>query len=355
LRDSRAFTLVELLVVIAIVALLAALVLPGLSRAREYAYFTSCKSQLRQIGIGIFVYATDNRGALQLGTVKRSNSGGIADRRVGGFMGYGWLRPYDANNFQPDFIRKIYDNHKPGKKWNDGNHSDFIGWPRRTGKYLPIEVFWDPIVKAKDWKFGRSPLQPCDTEEARDTIARFNARSSYGGPKLGYAFFTADVGCDWYQIRHPSMKWHVLTGGGYDPPPPSPPAQSTFTGAEEPYRWTTKNRDVTSYCPPDVWIAACHTPVQFATGELSNTGYVGRLNRGHFGAAQASPGQFRFNVVHLDGHVHDSIWYEPKTSRGWGIGEGGSKPYGWRWRLAGNYWKGIEFDPTFDGPFDRSD
>ena len=98
-RKRDAFTLVELLVVIAIVALLAALILPGLSRAREYAYFATCKSQQRQIGIGLLIYAADNRGSLELGTIGDSSGNtGNSMRRIGGFLNYTWLRPYDASN-----------------------------------------------------------------------------------------------------------------------------------------------------------------------------------------------------------------------------------------------------------------
>jgi prepilin-type N-terminal cleavage/methylation domain-containing protein len=91
-KNIRAFTLIELLMVIAIIALLAAMLLPALSRAKTKAVSISCLNNLRQVDAANHVYAADNGGKFPVETAAAESAasdfataqtGGVLSRNLG--------------------------------------------------------------------------------------------------------------------------------------------------------------------------------------------------------------------------------------------------------------------------------
>jgi prepilin-type N-terminal cleavage/methylation domain-containing protein len=176
-RGTSGFTLVELLVVVAIIALLVALLVPGLSAARMFAVRAACLSNLRGCGVGFNAYSDDNNGNIFV-----AGSGSSAG--YGNYVGwplavaYGCDGSYAPNQYasyvDPRAVRCPLDpsstfkgqgtSHVPG--WQSaaagGSNSDNLHW----SAYGMYTATWnDANVRKWTWQVycPAAPLPPGNT------------------------------------------------------------------------------------------------------------------------------------------------------------------------------------------------
>ena len=110
-RGVRAFTLIELLVVISIIALLVGILLPALGAARESARATVCLSNTRQMAVGFYAYATDNKMTMPYCFVDETNPllPFYYDLLIdGGYLPDGRSRDWSKDLSMEDDIRGAY-------------------------------------------------------------------------------------------------------------------------------------------------------------------------------------------------------------------------------------------------------
>lgn len=98
-RHGTGFTLIELLVVVAIIALLIAILLPSLGKAREKAKLTACMSNLRQLGLAAFMYQGEYNGFFPYAAGTKHHDEDFIWWETGLDINKGTLIPYMGGSF----------------------------------------------------------------------------------------------------------------------------------------------------------------------------------------------------------------------------------------------------------------
>jgi len=149
-RGKRAFTLIELIVIIFCVVMLGALVVGGLSRAREQAHSSCCNCNLKQIGLSFRTWSGDHEDRFPMSV--STNKGGSLEWASGpGMFRHFQVMSNELNN--PIVLVCPRDNRKPAKDFTNFSNTNLSYFAAFDG-----DETYPAMPLAGDWNLTKSNL-----------------------------------------------------------------------------------------------------------------------------------------------------------------------------------------------------